>query len=379
MKKRILCVLAVLLTFIFSLQVAFAQERNSSTQKLNNQKTALENADRIEKSIFGNRALESSYAGVYLNKDGNLVVNYTGEDNIIQNRVTANDTIYKKVSNNLQTLNDANEKFQGLVGKYGIESVELSIKNNCVIVTYKNDADLEFLNSLFDAEAVQFKKSIPNMGFQFTTNVINGNSGGLTSGSNSFTIGCRAKSSSTGKAGVLIPGHIFPDTDTDVYYNGGSSVMGTTKQTQCSGKVDATFVQTKSSYKPTLDFADGDSYEYTSVDTGKYGLREGLTVHLHGSYSGKTEGEILSTSFTANVGGISMTNLVKCDYVSEGGDSGGAVTYDRYIGSATSRVSVMGLQSLRFVPDSGTWTPGSSFSCFSRIDYIYSALNLTDY
>jgi hypothetical protein len=173
MKKRIISVFMILLTFIFSLQIAFAQESNNGNLKLNNQKNALENADRIEKAIFDDSTLESSYAGAYLDKDSNLVVNYTGEDNIIKNQVATDRTIYKKVSNNLQTLNDANEKFQGLVGKYGIESVELSIKNNCVIVTYKNDADLKVLNSLYDSEAVQFKKSNPNMVLQFNTDVIN--------------------------------------------------------------------------------------------------------------------------------------------------------------------------------------------------------------
>lgn len=378
--KKLMCVTIVLLFVIFNMQGVFAQEDEASKMRINNQGRSLENAAQIEKIIFGNAELEDSYAGLYLDENGNLVVNYVGDYSKIKDQISTEGTTFKNVSNNLKALEDANQKFQNMLGQNGIQSVELSIKNNRVIVTYSSTLDFKALDTLSDGNAVQFIKADPVGESKFTANVINGKPAGTTSGTSGkgFTIGCRAKNTSTGKVGVLIPGHLFPSQNTNVYYDGGTSAMGLTKNTQCSGKVDATFVQTNSSFTPTLSFADGDSYEYASVDTGIYGLREGLSVVSHSWKSGRSSGVVLSTNFSEVVGGINMTNMVKCDYKAIGGDSGAAVTYDRYIGSASSKVSVMGLQSFSYLVNDA-WSTGTSYSCFSRIDYIYSTLGLSDY
>lgn len=380
MKKYFKCLLVGLLLISLFPRNANAQISDYATLRITNQELALENAEKIEEIVYNREDLKSLYAGVYLNEDGNLVVNYIGSENVFKNQVPTTNTLYRQVNNSLESLEETQKTYQDMLGEYGIQAVELSIKNNSVIVTYDSEAEVSYLNTLDLDDNVQFQSATTDMVTQFTTDVINGNAGGITSGNagKSFTIGCRAKNSSN-NVGVLVPGHLFAGSGTKIYYNGGSTAMGTVKVSQCAGNVDATFVQTNSSFTPTLKFADGDSYEYTSVDTGIYGLREGLAVSLHGWKSGKTYGEVLSTSYSEVVGGIKMTNMVKCDYVAIGGDSGAAVTYDRYISSASSKVSVMGLQSFSLLSTNNTWITGKSYSCFSRIDYIFNTLGLSDY
>jgi nitrate reductase cytochrome c-type subunit len=76
--KKLMCMTIALLLVIFNMQGAFAQEDEASKTRINNQGRALENAAQIEKIIFGNAELEDSYAGLYLDENGNLVVNYVG-------------------------------------------------------------------------------------------------------------------------------------------------------------------------------------------------------------------------------------------------------------------------------------------------------------
>ena len=126
--------IVILLLVIFNMQGAFAQEDEASKMRINNQGRSLENAAQIEKIIFGNAELEDSYAGLYLDENGNLVVNYVGDYSKIKDQISTEGTTLKNVSNNLKALKDANQKFQNMLGQNGIQSVELSIKNNRVIV-----------------------------------------------------------------------------------------------------------------------------------------------------------------------------------------------------------------------------------------------------
>ena len=64
---------------------------------------------------------------------------------------------------------------------------------------------------------------------------------------------------------------------------------------------------------------------------GKY--VSGDKVHFRGKRSGRTTGYILNASYSESYGGVSMTDVVKANYVAIKGDSGGCVYYnDEYTG-----------------------------------------------
>lgn len=381
----ILCAAALLVSALPAAAAVVPVDDNKS-QVLMNQAKSLEIVEQIEASVNKDEELKDAYAGVYLDDFGNLVVNYVGNNNRIKQQISkncstyansSNSVTYKEVDNNLVALTAENQKCQNLLGEYGITSIELSISKNCVIVTYQDDSTLPFLYTQFDKKVVQFEKADPEMKAVFTTNILNGNAGSVYPNDTMFTIGCSAKKSSSGAKGVLVPGHLLAPNNTSIYYNGGNTVMGKISGSQFSGGVDASFVQTNSNFTPTLKFADGSSYEYTSVDTGIYGLVEGLNVCMHGYVTSQSFGKVLSTNYSESVNGVSMTGMVKCSYKAIHGDSGAGVTYDRYVGSASSKVSVIGLQSFSFLLNNGEWGD-KSYACFSRIDKIFNALGLED-
>ena len=86
---------------------------------------------------------------------------------------------------------------------------------------------------------------------------------------------------------------------------------------------------------------------------------------------------VLAAIHSENVGGTVFTEYVQADYRAIHGDSGAAVAYNRYVGSATTDYVVMGVQSASHLVDEA-WVDGTSYSLFTRVDNIHSALGLTN-
>lgn len=116
-----------------------------------------------------------------------------------------------------------------------------------------------------------------------------------------------------------------------------------------------------------MQCGDGTYGMSATVDTSQYGLVEGLYVKLYGQKSGMTTGNVISTSYSETYSGKAMTNLIKSICVAINGDSGAALVYQRYVGSASTVPSVLGLQSASKLLGTGSWYYGS-YSLQSRID-----------
>ena len=345
-----------------------------------NQTKALDDADNFEAAIEDDSLYMDSYAGSYIADDGTLVVCYVDRLDEIQKTYNFSNAEFRKVEHSLRLLESTYEEFKTIMGKYGIQSVGLNHRDNGVNVTLTHRDGLDEIKKLFDCRAVIFHDANPDIIPTLTESIYNGNPAGTSSGTKSFTVGCKATSLSTGKTGFLIPGHVNAQSGTTVFYNGANAQCGWVRQSKFGGSVDATFVEANNTTTPTMQFMNGDTYLGLSVQihpnpNAGYGLRVGLYVDMYGWKSGKSRGRVTDVSYNDTVSGVSLSDMVKCDYVAIPGDSGGGVVFDRYNGSASTIKCVMGLQSFSGL-SSGQWVTGS-YSVFSRIDYICADLGLT--
>jgi streptogrisin B len=343
---------------------------------ITNQNNALENNKILHENMKKNSELDENFAGAYIDEDGNLNVNYVGDIEKVKNTLKLNNVNFHSAKYSYKHLEDITNKLSDKMIELGIKSVELDDRNNKVIITLdKFDKEKENrIKKEIDSPAMDIIEDSHVGSAQFTVNVTNG-AQAITAGGQGSTVGCAAKTTS-GVAGFLIPGHITAIAgDCSV----GGNVVGTVDHGQFGGKIDATFVKCNTGYTPCENFTNGDSYIAATVDTSQYGLVVGLSVYGYGSKSGKQPGKVLSTNYSEVVDGTPMTNMVKCDYKAVHGDSGAGVAYYRYKGSASYEYDVMGLQSFSKLATDGSWIPGTSYSAFSRIDYIFSALGLQNY
>ena len=378
--KRMLSLFVILLALLCTTCSVFASyELNTTGVDPTLQFEALDSRWILDSELNSNKELLPYYAGVYINIDNVLVICVTGNVDDFKSSMGNANVIYRLVDHNLEKLERTNAEVIKLLGEYGIRSVTLDHVKNRIVVGLGNRDDIEKIMDVIDCSAILFEDVNPNILLMGTANILNGNPGGLSLGSSGmgFSVGMKAKSNATGKVGVLIPGHAYPNSNANVYYNSGTGVIGQVRQWLHAGAVDAAFVETNSNYTPTKSFMNGDTYGMAA-----FSLSPGQSVSQYGMSSGKTAGVVLalSCSGTANfsVGSVSFTNLVKCSYVTLLGDSGGPVAawYEIDPRSGYREWAVMGLQSISALSNSGNWVNGQSFSLFSRIDNIASNLNL---
>lgn len=121
-----------------------------------------------------------------------------------------------------------------------------------------------------------------------------------------------------------------------IYANGACSTsLGKIVARKYSGSVDAAFVRlTNSNYSISNQVL----YKNSSGDTGGKTLNTsyhmeyatvGSTIYKSGAATYLTSGEVISSSCSITVDGTTFTHIIKTDYKSAGGDSGGVV-YVKY-------------------------------------------------
>ena len=190
----------------------------------------------------------------------------------------------------------------------------------------------------------------------------------ITSNNKTFSIGYRAKytnSSGTVVNGLVTCGHAFASTNSNlVVYQDGTSIgnVSTTKK-QYSGKVDAAFVELSSGINLTNKVMSTTTSLSTSVTMN---AAAGSTIRLRG-YQHLVTGTITSTSFTCNnnTTGVTLSDMVKTNYASISGDSGGVVYYTNSSGSSY----VVGIHS-RTAND-------GSYGAYCKASNINSALGIS--
>lgn len=164
-----------------------------------------------------------------------------------------------------------------------------------------------------------------------------------------------------GNSGYITAGHCFSGT-------GQSATGGTVTKYQESGKVDAAFVKTTSSYSPSNSLY----YTSSSITTLNNTLCPVLSVNQAiakaGQTTGYTSGKIKSLNYSGTYDGIYFTNLIAADYSTQGGDSGGAVFVPSVV-SGTTGAPLAGI-------NKGTSSYGSAFV---NADQIYLAFGYSRY
>lgn len=353
MKKKILLFLGIFVIVVFGVTSVNASGLSKDSYKnylIRNEKM-VELSNKVEQEILKyDGKYPSYYGGMYIGDNATNLVLQIVEENIPDSQ--ANEfSSYEKVINmddaieieyvdnsyaELQRIyNEINEYYEAV--NYEISKADFSeytahyvdVENNSVVVSfYDNSIKTKSVNNNITEARLskKFKEEVINsnaidfqIGQQMVSEAtpIKAGQGLTTKGiPDNCSMGYRVKIG--GKAGYITAAHCFNG-------NGDSATGGTVTKYQRSGKVDAAFVQTNSSYEPVNTLAHPKNGINILNNTMCPILRVGGAIAHDGITSGYQSGTIKSTSYSASANGIAFTNLIAVDYVSAGGDSGGSV------------------------------------------------------
>lgn len=393
MKKIIIVFLALIVLNFLNIQTVSG---NSSYEKERKQSELLNEYSKFIKKSKNYTNFNEEYAGAYFDEDGNLVLNVVKnmKEKFMNGNTINEDFEVKEVKYSLKEINKSLKEVEKLVEIGVIESVGRSEMDNTLIVTVgANSIEIQkVVMSTSKLDNIIFQESVIGFESKFTVNyVVNGTKARiqLSYPSNSdyeVTVGFAARNSD-GDPGFVTTGHGGLHNGNNVYCDVGFFPCGDVKQISFGNYsyTDAAFVELRDpwfseKFLPTKEFMNGDYYIGVHIDTDDLNdlYVQNATIYAYGDVSGKQSGKILQTYFSSTVEGFYLMGFVKSDYMAVDGDSGAAVTYWMYAGSATSYRMVMGIQSYSYII-SGDWVPGVSYSCFSRVDKIIDDLDLTVY
>lgn len=352
-KNKILLFLGILAITIFGVASVNASSlsKNDYQNYLERNEKMVELSNKVEKEILNyNGEYPSYYGGMYIGDNATSLVLQIVEKNIpseqsiefssyekaikmdksitveyVNNSYTELQNIYEQINNYYKKVDYvvARAAFSEYSGHY------IDIKNNSVVVYVddnnaqtmstnnektKKELETKFEEKVFSSSVLEFK-----LGQKMVTEAtaIKAGQGITTQGyANNCSMGYRVKIG--GKAGYITSAHCFNG-------KGDSATGGTVTEYKHSGKVDAAFVQTTSSYEPLNTLAHPKNGITTLNNTMCPILRVGGAIAHDGITSGYQSGTILSVSYSANSNGVAFTNLIAVNYVSAGGDSGGSV------------------------------------------------------
>lgn len=184
-----------------------------------------------------------------------------------------------------------------------------------------------------------------------------------STGTYTFSVACRAKKhypDGSYDIGFLTCEHGFSGTS-NVYLNTGggtNTLIGVSYSSdqKYGNKADVAFITTNSN--TTLY---NTVYMSTTTINATYLTSMGSVAYKRGETTGVTYGDVLDSSFTVTVGGVTFTDLVKTKFTAAPGDSGGIVYAPP---SATNYADVLGIMK----------GIGSSYSFFTKMYNDLAAL-----
>lgn len=302
----------------------------------------------------------SYYGGIYINDDSTGIILQIVEDNVpskdseeysVYNKIINMDSNIKieYVKNSYNDLNNINDQIieyykaaDYSIAKAGFKDYVanyVDIVNNTVVVelldsenskVVMSEAKLQtltdsFKNLVVDSNLIKYVQG-KELSDQATT--LKAGAGISVSGG-TCSMGYRSRVG--GKDGYITAGHCVNGLNTTI-------PTGTVKKYQYSGKVDAAFVQTTSSYSPSNDLAyTSGSVTYLNATMCPVLSVGGAIAHA-GVTSGYKAGTIKSLNYSGNYGGTVFTNLIATDYISAGGDSGGPAFVPRSNGALVAGI-----------------------------------------
>lgn len=379
--KRIF--LSIILIVSVAMGIASAADDPSQSLKLSPreqlEQKAIENNIQLQKALKLNESINDSYAGVYIDDEGILNVNFVGDVTKIKSFTEIDNVKYHQVEHTYEELEKGMIALQDKMVDLNITLVAIDEKQNKLAIHVKelDDKKIQAINQYVDSEISDFQNSVGEL--VFTADIQNGSALDL-----GLTAGFGAKDAN-GNDGFVTAGHVQYANGTAAKIN--NSTVAHQGSTILGSSADAAFFKAykgwwvwETDYYGSKSFTNGDTYQYAATDTSN--LITGKTLYAYGAVSGKQTGTILSanTSYSAqtpNGSYVTITNGVQANYKAINGDSGAAVAYYRYVGSASSDYAVMGVQSASSLVN-GNWVNGTSYSLFTRVDKIFSALNISN-
>lgn len=378
MKKKTFMLFSVLaFGFLVNIMPTNAQSLfDAKTLESNNKQAKI--TSEIEE-IMKKESYPDYYGGSYISDDSSHVILQVVEKNVPKTRSSNEYSIFNKmksmdsnitieyVKNSYKELNDINDKLIEYFSSPNADVSNLSshyvdVFNNVVVVELLDNTSIQasnlktnvlggntFKSRALDSDIIVFSKG------EQQRNHANINVGQQI---NTCSMGYRVRIG--GANGYITAGHCFSGT-------GQSAYGGTVKRYKESGKVDAAFVQTTSSYTPT------NNLHYTSGSITKLDntlcpfLQVNQVIAKAGYKTGYTSGRIKNLNYSGTYDGIYFTGLIAADYSTSGGDSGGAV----FVPSNTSSGGA---------PLAGINKGTSSYgSAFVNANEIYSAFGYSRY
>ena len=326
------------------------EEKIKKEEKANKQyEKIMKEYSRVSKSS----ELDDIYGGSYIDELGELVILVTDKSkkNIMSGILGSNeDATYLEVKNSYSKLLSVKETIEE---KYkdnyrdhnndmleSIREVYIDDMNNSVVVcmaAMSDDKIKAFKKTISNEESISFEQ-IDELTNETTTLKTGQEIKIDVSGTYYlYSIGFRAyKSTSAGTIYGFVTSAHSNSVGDDVYDPSGN-LIGVVEDREYSGDVDAAFVEITEDYdvSNTIKYSDS-SGGTTGADTisGSYyitSIATGSTVYKCGRSTYLTSGSVKSSSSSWTVNGNTFTDLVKCDYNSAGGDSGGVV-YTYYNG-----------------------------------------------
>lgn len=319
--------------------------------------------------MIGTRSLSDNeypdyYGGGYINDDGKLVVFVKGDfsknKSILANSIGDYDNImyvsgdysYKELKGIISDITEFIDKNRENDIAKNIRYYYLNDFENNVVVEldrYSDGEIEEFKDNVVNSTAIVFKKC--ERTFQSHASLSPGNSIGTNKNGPLVPASMGYRAIRFGTIGFVTAGHAY-NTNSNVYSSNGQ-IIGYCQYSIKAGSADAAFViVTDLSY--TLN---------NGVLTGEErNIWAGDLITKLGQTTGKTDGQIVSTSVNVNSEGVFLTDMAEATYLSGGGDSGGAV----YLSGSNKLV--------------GIHQGGATFNAiFTKISNVSSALNATFY
>ena len=203
-----------------------------------------------------------------------------------------------------------------------ISGLYIDVISNRVVVELMNFTEKEiqeFKNLVTNSSMVSFKN-----GRKFESiSTVNPGAYFKSSASHECSYGYRARNSA-GQEGVVTAAHCFPDKK-----SGSIPSVGPVKNWQCSGKMDAAFVQNTKGATLTNNLAvKPTTGNITTIGPKIAVVRVGQAIAKVGFVTGYTTGTVTATSYSGTIPGCenaTVTDLVMTSMHAEHGDSGGIV------------------------------------------------------
>lgn len=377
MKKKILVFIGIFavvtvgfLTSVNALSlngISRTENNNYDSEFLDRNAYLTKVAEKVDKvlSNYYNEKLPSYFGGMYINDESTKFIIQIVKDNLplegspdfsIYKEITSIDekVEIEYVKNSYTELTDLNNSIIKYFTSKNVEYKNLNanyidVMNNTVVVELLENNQRQassFQNAVINSNAIVFLEGKNNKNYA----TINAGQSITVSGGGYCSMGFRARLN--GKNGYITAGHCVTGL-------GATIPSGVARKYQESGKIDATFIETNSTYNMS------DSLMYPSGSITKLNntlcpyLAINTVVAKSGATTKYTSGQVKSKTVSGYWDGFYFTNLIGTNMSSAGGDSGSPVFTTSLVDGGAPLAGILkgssGSYSTVFVEETNIW------------------------